>query len=59
MRLLALDRSELQALAFLCTLLALLPPQLGRLARRRAAFVKECLAPAAALARVCARHTVG
>jgi hypothetical protein len=41
-----------QVLQFLCGLMALLPPQLAKLARRKAAFAAECLVPVAALAKV-------
>jgi hypothetical protein len=40
-------------LQFLCGLMALLPQQLTKLVRRKAAFATECLVPAAALAKVC------
>lgn len=39
-------------LQFLCGLMALLPQQLAKLVRRKAAFATECLVPVAALAKV-------
>jgi hypothetical protein len=49
-----LPQSSLSAwvLQFLCGLMALLPPQVAKLARRKAAFATECLVPVAALAKV-------
>ncbi|WIA30373.1 hypothetical protein OEZ86_000459 [Tetradesmus obliquus] len=50
-QLLTLHSLSAPVLQFLCGLMALLSQQLAKLARRKAAFAKECLVPVAALAK--------
>uniref|UniRef100_A0A383WF28 Uncharacterized protein n=1 Tax=Tetradesmus obliquus TaxID=3088 RepID=A0A383WF28_TETOB len=50
-QLLTLHSLSAPVLQFLCGLMALLPQQLAKLVRRKAAFATECLVPVAALAK--------